>query len=88
VVITTPAGGQLITVKYFRIKASATDDTGTTRLEVFINDQLWFSTADASIDREWNTAPYRGKGQIEIKVVARDAEGEVAEKSVFVTVRK
>lgn len=88
VTITAPTNGQEILVKDFRIKAAAKDDVGTTRLQVFINGLLWFSTDAASLDRLWNTAPYRGKGPVVISVTARDADGAETTARVTVTVRK
>jgi hypothetical protein len=83
-----PSNLQVITVKNFKISVESTDDTGVTWQELSINGQVVKAAATATMTYSWNTAPYKGKGPVVIKAVARDADGSSSEQTRTVTVRK
>jgi hypothetical protein len=78
----------LITTKTFTISVAASDDTGVAWLELSVNNQVVKAGAFSTMTYSWNTAPYKGKGLVTIRAVAKDAEGLTASQSVTVTVKK
>jgi hypothetical protein len=78
VTLKAPASGQLITTKTFTISVAASDDTGVAWLELSVNNQVVKAGAFSTMTYSWNTAPYKGKGLVTIRAVAKDAEGLTA----------
>lgn len=81
-----------ITIKNVTIATAASDDTGVTWLEIKVNGQVLKSLAPTAnpttMSVTWNTAPYKGKGDVVIEVLARDADGATAIRGISVKVRK
>ncbi len=86
--IRNPLDGQVIFAKNFTISVMATDDTGVTRMDLFINGVPVKNNAGPTLAHGWNTSPYKGKGPVTIRASARDADNEVASSEVVVTVNK
>jgi hypothetical protein len=88
ITIRNPMDGQVITAKRFTISVIATDDTGVVRMDLFIRDVPVASSSGSTLSYSWNTSPYKDKGPVVIRAMARDAEGTVTSTEIAVTVKK
>jgi hypothetical protein len=68
------------------IKAEATDDTGITKVEVFVNGKSIASATSSPVEASWDTKTVFDGSHV-IKVVAEDAEGNKEEKVLSVEVK-
>lgn len=68
------------------VKAEATDDTGITKVEVFVDGTSIASATSSPVEASWNTKTVTDGSHV-IKIVAEDAEGNKEEKSLTVAVQ-
>lgn len=68
------------------VKVEATDDTGITKLEVFVNGKSIASATSSPVEASWDTKTVIDGSHV-IKVVAEDAVGNKEEKSLTVEVK-
>jgi fibronectin type 3 domain-containing protein len=84
--ITNPANGSVIT-QPIAIDASAADEAGIAKVELFIDDQLLGTLTAAPYSFNWNT-DNTADGAHAIRVVATDIAGRSAEQTVTVTLSR
>lgn len=82
--ITSPAAGSTVSGTV-TIAATATDDTGVTRVDLMVDGQLLASTTASPYSVAWNTKNYANGGHA-VSVVAYDGAGHSASAQVSVTV--
>ncbi|MEN3013230.1 MAG: glycoside hydrolase family 9 protein [Endomicrobiia bacterium] len=84
VTILTPQNNQIISGT-FQITASATDDHLIKKIELYINNQLVYTTNSGYINYDWNTTIYLNDTYF-IKVVAYDNNNQTGYKQIQVRV--
>lgn len=85
VTITSPANGSTISGRV-SINATASDNVGVVKMEIYIDDVLIASLNNASISYFWNTNPKKVvSGTHKIEVRARDLAGNIGTSQVTVT---
>jgi hypothetical protein len=82
----TPAEGSVLSARTTALGASVSDDVGVTKVEFWGNGKLVASDSSAPYSANWNLRKVP-KGAATIAVRAFDAAGNVAERSVNVTIR-
>jgi len=86
-VITSPKNGAVIKGKNVNVGATATDNVGVVRLELYIDGALYAASSTSSATFKWNLSGY-AKGSHTLQLVARDLAGNVGVSSlVTVTLR-
>lgn len=83
VTVTAPADGAIVK-RQTPITASATDNVGVVKMEVYIDGALKASSTSGSISTNWN-ANKASRGTHTITVKAYDASGNVGQSSITVT---
>ena len=68
------------------VKAEASDDTGISKVEVFVDGSSIGSAISSPVEASWDTKTV-ADGSHQIKVVATDSEGNTEEKSITVEVK-
>jgi hypothetical protein len=84
ITISSPKNGASLKGKSVTITASATDDVGVTKIEIYIDGSLQSTSLSDSISTRWDLRK-ASKGTHLITVKAYDATGNVGQSSVSVT---
>lgn len=81
--ISSPQDGSVVSGRV-SITANATDNTGVTKIEVYIDGALKTSTTSSSVASTWNTRK-ASRGIHSITVKAYDAAGNIGQTTIYVT---
>lgn len=84
VTISQPKNNQIVKGT-ITVSASATDNVGVVRTEIYIDGTLYASTQGSSITTNWNTKRYSRNSKHTITVNAYDAAGNKATTTITVT---
>lgn len=84
--ISSPSDGSNVSGRV-QISASATDNRGVIKMELYLNGRLELSSNSSSISHKWNTSPKSISGPYVITIKAYDQAGNTASESVSVTVK-